>query len=77
MENNFIPVPVHSPSQAAVTIALAELDTILIQFSSQDWILIAKVVKILKSFEEATKLLSAKDATISHLIPIVFLLFAP
>ena len=42
-----------------------------IEFTVQDWNLCEKLVNILAIFEEATKLLSGKDACISAYIPIV------
>ena len=42
-----------------------------IEFTVQDWNLCEKLVNILAIFEEATKLLSGKDACISACIPIV------
>ena len=42
-----------------------------IEFTVQDWDLCEKLVNILAIFEEATKLLSGKDACISACIPIV------
>ena len=42
-----------------------------VDFTNENWKLLAKVVKILKCFEEATKRLSNKSASISLTIPIV------
>ena len=42
-----------------------------IDFSRQDWDKIEQVVKVLRPFEEATKMLQFRDASISMVIPIV------
>ena len=42
-----------------------------VEFTSEDKKLIKKVVQVLKPFEEATKMLSDHDASISMVIPIV------
>ena len=45
-----------------------------VEFRKDDWSLMEKVVKVLKSFEEATQMLSTKNACISQTIPIITLI---
>ena len=55
----------------AIAATLLEID-FDIEFSSAEWTLCDKIVTCLKYFEEATKLLSSKEASISSTIPFVF-----
>ena len=55
----------------ALISTLANYPDLGIEFSNNEWILLKKVVKILKPFQTATKMLSKADATISQVIPIV------
>ena len=45
-----------------------------VELRKDDWSLMDKVVKVLKSFEEATQMLSTKNACISQTIPIITLI---
>ena len=56
--------------KTAIAATLLEID-LDIEFSSAEWALCDKVVTCLKCFEEATKLLSSKEASISSTIPFV------
>ena len=52
------------------TVADESLD-VPVDFTSSDWKLMKKVVRVLEPFEEATKMLSEHDASISQVIPFV------
>ncbi len=54
-----------------LAMTLADVEGAKIEFSAQDWTLMEKVVKVLRSFEEVMKLLWCKDATITRAIPAV------
>ena len=56
--------------KTAIAATLLEID-LDIEFSSAEWALCDKVVTCLKCFEEATKLLSSKEASICSTIPFV------
>mgnify|MGYP001208981527 CR=1 FL=1 len=51
--------------------SMAWSEDIKVEFRNEDWKLLDKVVTVLKCFEEATKRLSCKSASISLTIPIV------
>ena len=55
----------------ALAATLLELSNVGIEFSGQEWVLMDKVVRTLRSFEEATKILSSNESSISCAIPIV------
>ena len=46
-------------------------DKVQIKFYNSDWELMAKLVKVLRGFKEATEMLSSSEASISQIIPIV------
>ena len=58
--------------QALVLTMRKFYDQIEVEFTAQDWSLMKKIVKVLKPFEQATKILSYSDASISMVIPIIF-----
>ena len=55
----------------AITATLLEFPHLDVDFNNHDWLLCKKVVQVLSSFEQATKLLSLKEACISSTIPFV------
>lgn len=59
----------------AVQAVLPNLNIPLHDLNTQQWILLAEVVKILKYFEDVTNALSEDDATLADAIPLVNSLF--
>ena len=58
-------------TRPAVTQTLSIVDGAPLQFDNSDWKLMEKVFLVLKAFEEATKKLSHRDASISMTVPMV------
>lgn len=57
--------------KAAIIPTIAKLVDVKVEFTNQDWIIMEKIVKVLKCFEEATQMLSKSDASMAQAIPIV------
>jgi len=55
----------------AIAATLLKMPACGVEFTSKDWLLCEKVVKVLSVFEEATKMLVGQDSCISSCIPIV------
>ena len=58
-------------SQTSYAATLLEFPHLDVDFNNNDWLLCEMVVQVLRSIEQATKLLSFKEACISSTIPFV------
>ena len=61
-------------TKKAVVDTLLNMEKPPVEFSHQDWVLMEKVVRVLKPFKEATLMLSKEDASISSAIHVTTLI---